>query len=153
MSNGNGFYAFKIQRKWTWHSSTHNCYWKPCILRASLNKNSQEKTVYSKKKKKKSGTLSVSGQVEEDGPKNDSRNSEEGKVGIKSEDYELWKRQDTRSEKSSQGKTEKSPGFIFVVLGDLFESLSDGKAQWVAYSQHNHVEESDCEEKKSCGSV
>lgn len=108
MSNSNGFYAFKIQRKWTWQSSTHNCYWKPCILRDSLNKNSQEKTVYSKKKKK-SGTLPVSGQVEEDGPKNDSRNSEEGKVGIKSEDYdELWKRQDTRSEKSSQGKTEKS---------------------------------------------
>lgn len=81
------------------------------------------------KKKKKSGTLPFSGQVELDGPKNDSRNSEDSKVGIKSKDCELWKRQDTHSEKSSRGKTEKSPGFSSVVLGDLFESLSDGKAQ------------------------
>ena len=63
--------------------------------------------------------------------------------------WSSWKSQDTHCEKSSQGKTEKSPGFIFVVLGDVFESLSDGKAQWVAYSQHNHVEESE----ESCGSV
>lgn len=89
MSNSNCFYAQNSEEK-NLTLIYPQVVMETLRLKTLLSTNSQEKTVYSKKERKKpSGTLPFNGQVEEDGPRNDSGNSEGTEVGMKPRDRDV----------------------------------------------------------------